>query len=78
MLCILAWPVLKVQSFCYCFSIQEWSLDEWNEERAKFTFLKDTVEMLVTFGSQTASKYLERMKQARMMKLCSDDPILVL
>jgi len=35
-------------------SLQEWSLEEWNEERAKFTFLKSTLEMAVLFGSDIA------------------------
>ncbi|KAJ7380404.1 protein localization to kinetochore [Desmophyllum pertusum] len=34
-------------------SLQEWSLEEWNKECAKFTFLKSTLEMLVLFGSET-------------------------
>ncbi|XP_020609492.1 uncharacterized protein LOC110048061 [Orbicella faveolata] len=36
-------------------SLQEWSLEEWNEERARFTFLKSTLEMVVLFGSDIAN-----------------------
>jgi len=43
------------------FSIQEWELEEWNEQHAKFTFLKETVELLVLFGPENASKSIEGM-----------------
>ncbi|XP_078345160.1 uncharacterized protein LOC144630668 isoform X2 [Oculina patagonica] len=33
-------------------SLQEWSLEEWDKERARFTFLKSSLEMTVLFGSE--------------------------
>lgn len=36
------------------FSLQEWSLEEWNDECARFTFLKSSLEMVVSFGLDIA------------------------
>lgn len=34
-------------------SLQEWSLEEWNKERAKFAFLNNTLEIVVVFAPET-------------------------
>ena len=34
-------------------SLQDWSLEEWNKERAKFAFLKNTLEIVVVFAPET-------------------------
>lgn len=37
-------------------SLQEWSLEEWNEERAKFAFLNNTLEIVVVFAPETTGQ----------------------
>lgn len=34
-------------------SLQDWSVEEWNKERAKFAFLKNTLEIVVVFAPET-------------------------
>ncbi len=42
------------------FSLQEWSLEEWDKERARFTFLKSSLEMVVLFGSEISGKFSKK------------------
>lgn len=37
-------------------SLQEWSLEEWNKERAKFAFLNNTLEIVVVFAPETTGQ----------------------
>lgn len=37
-------------------SLQEWSLEEWNKERAKFAFLNNTLEIVVVFSPETTGQ----------------------
>lgn len=37
-------------------SLQEWSLEEWNKERAKFAFLNNTMEIVVVFAPETTGQ----------------------
>ena len=38
-------------------SLQEWELEEWDENHAKFAFFMKTVELETSFGSMPAGKY---------------------
>lgn len=40
-------------------SLQEWSLEEWNKERAKFAFLNNTLEIVVVFAPETTGQKCE-------------------
>ena len=32
------------------FSLSEWDVIEWSDDQAVFTFLYDTIELIITFG----------------------------